>query len=118
MARTGRRRVRVVVVAVAVGGLLFGLSATPQADAATRPIGKLSPAAGAYWGMTTDYKGGISGREAQLGRTMALHNMFFGWTDRFPIGAQTDDVTKGRIPMVTWEPWNTTLAKISGGSYD
>jgi hypothetical protein len=109
---------RGMVVAVTVGGSLLGLALTPHADAAARPTAKLTPAHGAYWGMTTDYKGGISGREAQLGRTMGLHNMFFTWTDSFPIGGQTDDVAKGRVPMVTWEPWNTKLASIAGGTYD
>lgn len=118
MSRTWRWLAFAVVVVVAVGGSLIGLAGSRHAEAAARPAGKLSPSYGAYWGMTTHYDGGISGREAQLGRTMGLHNMFFSWTDHFPGSGQNDDVANGRLSMVTWEPWNTTLADIARGSYD
>jgi hypothetical protein len=98
--------------------LAAGTLAIPGAGAAGRPAGKLGLASGAYWGMTTNYVGGLSGRESQLGRKVGVHNMFFSWTDHFPGSGQTDDVSNGRIPMVTWEPWNTTLTAIAGGGED
>jgi len=110
------RAVRYSLVAVLV--LVGAWAALPATGAGNRPIAAGSPSTGALWGMTTDYVDGIAGREAQLGRTLGVHNMFFSWTDRFPGSGQTDDVAAGRMPMVTWEPWNTTLADIANGTYD
>jgi hypothetical protein len=94
------------------------LTLPTQAVAATRPGGKLALESGAYWGMVTDYEGGIAAREAQLGRTMDIHHRFSGWTDHFPHEAQYDDLVHGRIPMVTWMPSGVRLADITAGVHD
>jgi hypothetical protein len=114
------RGIRLLAITTGILAVVWvaGPSNSRYAYAAARPGGPLAPASGAYWGMTTNYAGGLAGRETQLGRAADVHNMFFSWTDHFPGGGQLDDVANGRVPMVSWEPFNTTLADIAGGGQD
>jgi PA14 domain/Glycosyl hydrolase family 26/CARDB len=118
---TGSQRLRSVTVTTALTVAFVGLAVlqlAKPAQAASRPVGKLAPSSGAYWGMTTGYADGIAGREAQVGRKLSVHNTFAAWTDHIPGIAQIDDVANGRIPMITWQPVNTRLTDIAGGDYD
>jgi PA14 domain/Glycosyl hydrolase family 26/CARDB len=120
-ALVGKQRLRSITVTTTMVAAFAGLAVLQLAkagQAAARPGGKLTPPSGAHWGMTTGYAGGIAGREAQLGRKVTVHNMFAAWTDRIPGPAQIDDVANGRIPMITWQPVNTTLTDIASGVYD
>ena len=58
----------------------------------------------------------LSQRENQLGRPLAIASHYYDWIDKFPGTAESTDVTKGRIPMVSW--WGTNLNSINNGSQD
>ncbi|MCA1706616.1 MAG: hypothetical protein LC808_26475 [Actinobacteria bacterium] len=124
MERTGilanafRSRVILVVVAFAA---LSVLVAAPCA--AARPGGKLVPASGALLGAwvktsTSWTQQGVRDVEAMIGRRLDIDHRYYGWSTAFPSGDETWDLSKGRIPMITWEPWGTTLDQIRYGKYD
>jgi hypothetical protein len=61
---------------------------------------------------------GLSGVEREIGRRFDIDHRFYAWPDSFPTGDQQWDVSNGRIPLVTWEPWTASLAEIASGADD
>ncbi|HEX2049072.1 MAG TPA: glycosyl hydrolase, partial [Actinomycetota bacterium] len=56
--------------------------------------------------------------EASIGRTLDIDQHYYSWTITFPSGLEQADLSAGRIPLVTWEPWGTTLDAINSGTFD
>ena len=111
---------RALVVAVAFG-LLASLAAacTPAVSVTSSAVRR--PASGAYLGIYSELQGRTSSqsvglREQQLGRTFGIDSHYYNWTDTFPGAAESTDVSKGRIPLITW--WGTSLSAITNGSND
>lgn len=67
---------------------------------------------GAYIGSGT-----AASTEGQLGRKWALVLQYFDWGNDFTSFARSE-LSAGRIPYVTWEPWRVTLDAIASGSQD
>jgi len=114
----GKRKL--FLVACLLGSLVY---ATP-ATAALRPTGKLVPADGALFGAFADM--GTSGWnqhevaefEAMIGRTLDIDHRYYAWNDPFPGENESWDAVNGRIPLITWEPWDAKLNAIRAGVYD
>jgi hypothetical protein len=113
----------VVMLGLAVSAVVATTSTA--ARAATRPTALLSPASGAMVGAYVDLNGDgsatqaeMSTRESQIGRTFAIDVHFYSWTNSFPGSSESTDVANGRVPLITWEPWNLTLDQIANGSQD
>jgi hypothetical protein len=89
-----------------------------------RPTGKLVPSRGALLGgyISPDAarwrRTNITAREAQLGRKLNIDHRYYAWGQRFPTADDAWDVRNGRIPLITWEPWHTTLDAIDSGADD
>jgi hypothetical protein len=56
--------------------------------------------------------------EAAIGRKLSVNQHYYAWTDTFPSGLEQWDIAGGRVPLVTWEPWGTSLDQILAGSFD
>jgi beta-mannanase len=113
-----------IVVAMVAGFVVVGAMVIFHGHAAVRPIGKLSPATGSYWGTYTYNV--IADRETQVGRKFAIHQKFYDFTNNFPGTSEADDVANGRIPLDTWQPQTNgttplsanTNADIANGVFD
>ncbi|HSW80135.1 MAG TPA: glycosyl hydrolase [Candidatus Saccharimonadales bacterium] len=100
--------------------LIFG----QNGYATGRPVGKLSPASGSYWGTYTSY--GIANRESLIGRKFVIHQKYYDFTNTFPGSSEQDDIVNGRIPLDTWQPQLAGGAQltanedaaIAAGTYD
>jgi Glycosyl hydrolase family 26 len=97
---------------------------TLAAPPPSRPGGRLVPSNGVLLGgyIAPDADGWspakVTSREAQLGRRLAIDHRYYRWTTRFPAPAEAWDVRTGHLPMITWEPWGTTLDRIAAGADD
>ncbi|MFN8109859.1 MAG: glycosyl hydrolase [Thermoleophilia bacterium] len=90
---------------------------TPFTPPAPGVSGAGTVAVGAYVsisGLTS--KQAVARREQQLGRTRAIDQHFYGWTESFPTGLEVSDLADGRTPMVAW--LGTSLDAILSGSED
>jgi hypothetical protein len=106
-------RLIMVVIAMAVF-VVTGAAIVLHSHAATRPIGKLSPASGAYWGIYT--ASGIASRETAVGRKFAIQQKYYDWTNNFPGASETDDVANNRIPLITWQPQTNSTTPLSAST--
>ena len=61
---------------------------------------KLVPSTGALFGGT----GSLLTQEVALGRTLNIQRIYYAWNDIFPDATVTDDLAKGRIPLMSWYP--------------
>jgi beta-mannanase len=61
--------------------------------------------------------GTIEAAEALIGRKYAFSSQYFDWSLDY-ISFARNNITAGRIPYVTVEPWNVTLDAIASGSQD
>lgn len=117
-----RHRSGTAVACAAVALALIGLPT--DADAATRPIGQLTPATGAWFGALVNpdrtnpssTPGEVAQLEAQIGRKLDIVNYFYTYNQ--PIGTQGEvqAIASGQLPMVTWGATSTTA--INDGSQD
>jgi beta-mannanase len=76
---------------------------------------KLVPSTGALIGATTP---NVPRFQRLIRSRIAIEHSYYRWTHIFPGDHELWTVSHGRIPLITWEPRGTTLAQISGGSYD
>ncbi|HEY5959487.1 MAG TPA: glycosyl hydrolase [Polyangiaceae bacterium] len=60
----------------------------------------------------------LSATEAGLGRQVAIHLVYYAWTDDWENGDTKTDLAAGRIPLVNWEPDGIDFNKIVSGSLD
>ena len=113
------------VTAFAVVGSLFTLAPPAHAGIAGRPTGRLSPATGALLGAhvepttgttETDVRNAVNGLETTIGRTLDISSHAYNWGQVFPTWAESWDISKGRIPMITWD--GTDVSRINSGSQD
>jgi beta-mannanase len=116
------RTLIVVVVSVAVA---VGVALVPApAGAATRPVGKLSPASGALFGALVNPNRSnpsstpaeVTGLESEIGRKLAIVNHFYTYNQIVGTQGEVQDIAGGRIPMITWGA--TSTASINNGSQD
>ena len=92
------------------------------ATAASRPIGPLSPASGAWFGgsvnqLNDGVNGGqaeVTARETFLGRRYDIIDRFYGYNAAVPTSLESWDVSMGRIPMITWGAPEDTIRLASG----
>jgi len=82
----------------------------------------LVPASGALFGaFAGSDANSVSNLEAILGRKLAIHLNFFGWTDDYS-GQLAQDFSAGHVPFITWEAWKnntgTPLDQIISGAFD
>ncbi|HEX7522346.1 MAG TPA: glycosyl hydrolase [Acidimicrobiia bacterium] len=97
---------------------------TTTVPVSSRPTGKLVPPTGALLGGfmspagTVWSQSAVTAREALLGRKLDVDHRYYGWTTVFPTPNDAWDVQNGRIPMITWQPFGTTLDAINAGSSD
>lgn len=54
----------------------------------------------------------------KLGRSAAIHLTYYAWADDWTGNITHADLAAGRIPLVNWEPYDTKLDDIIGGTYD
>jgi hypothetical protein len=81
--------------------------------------GNLAPSSGALLGAFTpaQSESELQSVESQVGRKFAIHLGYFDWTVDFTSFARSD-ISAGRIPYVTVEPWKLSLDSISSGAQD
>jgi hypothetical protein len=133
---TGKRRSRLSPEGVrawawisAVLALLVSLvpvvpGASPAAGAASRPSGPLVPSSGALFGAyvqpnrwTVDsQKTAVNRLEGDMGRVLDISNHYYSWGAPFPGWRERWDISKGRLPMISWD--GTYTWKIVNGSQD
>jgi beta-mannanase len=118
-----RRSLAAVVASLAAATVLV-VGAAP-AGAATRPVGKLSPPSGAWFGAfvkppggwsQSDVKGAISGIETKLGRRLDIDHHYYGWNTSFPSWKEWWDSSLHRTSMISWA--GTSSGSITSGSND
>jgi hypothetical protein len=103
---------------------LFASVALPATASAVRPSGPLVPSEGSLFGAFVDmgvtgwHREEVSQFEQMAGRTLDVDHRYYSWTDVFPGDDERWDFEQGRIPMLTWEPWETTPSSISSGESD
>lgn len=84
----------------------------------------LVPASGALFGAYASPEAGgwkpenVTRFESQLGRRLDVDHRYYSWTTSFPTAVERWDIDNGRVPLITWEPWETTLDAIVRGMYD
>jgi hypothetical protein len=107
----------------AAGGAQAGGSSAAGASGAsggtaTEPdvTGPLVPEQGALLGAYIG-SGTVASTEGQLGRKWAIQLQYFDWASDFTSFAR-NEISAGRIPYVTWEPWKVTLDAIASGAQD
>ncbi|MBI4728868.1 MAG: hypothetical protein HY775_05120 [Acidobacteria bacterium] len=114
--RGGITFTQVIVLAILVSG-------SAPAPALARPSAPLVPSSGALLGAWVDpgsgwSRSGVADFESRIGRKIDIDHHYYAWGDSFPGQNEVFDRDSGRIPLLTWEPWGTTLSEIAGGSYD
>ncbi|MCS5723259.1 glycosyl hydrolase [Herbiconiux sp. CPCC 203407] len=78
----------------------------------------LLPASGAYLGVYYG-DGSVSDTDAAIGRTPRLHLTYFGWEDPWATDdVLGEDLDRGQISLVNWEPFGVDFADIVAGEYD
>jgi hypothetical protein len=85
----------------------------------TGGTGNLAPSSGALLGAFTPAQSEAEMQkvEAQVGRKFAIHLGYFDWSLDYTAFARAD-ISAGRIPYVTVEPFNTSLDSIASGAED
>lgn len=117
--QSSMKRIHYVLISFAV------LATALPANA--RPVERLVPTRGAYFGAYVGMGRTIGGYEEMIGRKLDINHHVYDWNDPFPTFRETEDVRADRIPLITWEPWCrgssgsyscTSLAKIASGAED
>jgi beta-mannanase len=112
------RSVLTMIMVLAFGGI------TPATAGSTRPGGPLVPESGALLGAFVDPDdSGYSQEkilhfERQIGRQLAIDMRYYGLNHAFPSDLDRWSADSGRVPLVTWEPFNTTLQAFIDGRHD
>ena len=75
------------------------------------------PAKGALLGQYYG-DGSLAQTTTRLGRTLAIHLVYYAWTDNWTTGTTKTDLDAGRIPLVNWEPDGIDFKNIVSGSLD
>ncbi|BEP13857.1 hypothetical protein acdb102_21680 [Acidothermaceae bacterium B102] len=105
-----------------------GTGAAAPVAPVQRPVGKLSPASGAYVGTyssttglktTTEIENYFQAREALAGRNFAIQNFMPGWSAPLDSPLVKWDIAQGTIPLISWNtPEGISDQEIAGGSQD
>ena len=103
-------------------------SASATAAVADRPVGKLSPASGAYVGAYSSTTGlstpekveaYFQQREGLAGRNFAIQNYMPGWAQPLDNPIVKWDIAQGIIPLISWNsPAGMSARTIANGSQD
>ena len=112
--------------ALAVLLVLGGCAASPNPESGESPSSEpadftgvpLVPAEGVYLGM---YYGDREAAETDdaIGVTPQIHLTYFGWEDPWATDMTlTDDLARGQISLVNWEPFEVNFADIVDGTFD
>ena len=102
------------------GGAAAGSGGAGDRDAGPGPGGSsdiLAPDNGALLGAFYGADS-IEQTTQKLGHALAIHLTYFAWGDDWTQDSTKSDLDAGRIPLVNWEPYDTTLDKIIDGSQD
>ena len=103
-------------------------SPSPGSSAGPAPVpsGSLVPSHGAMFGSYaeptgggdtyTAFEGAILTMEHELGRKLAIDNLYDKWTHQLPIRIVRWDLSQGILPMISWAGARTNL--ITAGRYD
>ena len=100
-------------------------SARPKRSGAAYPAATLAPAYGALFGAWVAPTGGdtypavedsIRTFEGQIGRRLAIDQLYVPWGKTFPMQVVQWDIGQGVVPMISWAGTHTNL--ISSGAYD
>ncbi len=59
----------------------------------------------------------VAALEAQIGRTLALDDHYYGWNTHFPAAQEADDAAHNRIPVVAWNCAYSN-ASVAAGTHD
>jgi len=94
------------------GGSVGGTSAAGGPPLSTLLVPAQGALLGQYYG-----DGSLAQTATRLGRTLAVHLVYYAWSDDWTAGAKTD-LDAGRIPLVNWEPAGIDFKKIVDGSLD
>lgn len=124
MART---HLRTLIVAVVSAAVAVGLAVVPTpAGAADRPVGKLSPPSGAWFGALVNPDRStpsstppeVNALENKVGADYNLDivNHFYTYAQSVGTTGEVEDLAAGRIPMITWGA--TSTRSINNGSRD
>jgi hypothetical protein len=123
----------VALIAFMLTPLSAAVAGAPQerrdsAVAGIRPDGPLVPARRVFFGAFQDLdskwsglraeKRGITNYEERLGRKIKIDHHFYHWYQPMPGRIVQWDVRNGRIPMISWEPFDVYLNDIIQGQYD
>jgi hypothetical protein len=87
-----------------------------SAGAAADGGAALEPASGALLGLFYGAEN-LAATAAKLGRTPTVHLTYYAWSDDWSRGTRTD-LDAGRVSLVNWEPYDTTLDEIISGAQD
>lgn len=104
-----------------------GSMSTNQVAPGTRPLasGPLVPERGVLFGAWVQPKDdwsqagderAIAGLEHQIGRNLAVNQLYVRWMSPLPLGVVRWDYRRGTVPMISWGGANTDA--ISSGRYD
>ena len=120
-----RSKLRILIVAVVSLAVAVGVALVPApAGAATRPVGKLSPPSGAWFGALVNPNRSdpsstpaeVTALEGEIGRKLKIVNHFYTYNQAVGTQGEVQDIAGGRIPMITWGA--TSTASINNGSQD
>src|ERR1700710_2090912 len=92
------------VVLVAIGSTTAALVPRVRAAAAGRPAAV--PSSGVLFGAAAYDSSGLTlpTLESQIGRTMAIERAYSQWNDAQPSSKVLNDVSVGRIPLISIRP--------------
>ena len=117
-----RRRAPRALVLVAVLALAIAGCSPDASDSAPGPVGApaadLVPDTGAYLGL---YYGdrGRDATDAAIGRTPQIALTYVGWEDAWTTADfLAEDVERGQLSLVNWEPFGADLHDVVDGRYD
>lgn len=117
------RWLRTFVVSLLAAATLVALETTPSSAISGRV--PLPPAGKTYFGTYTppagtwtadSQKNAYLNLERQLGRSLDIAQIFYGWSSPFPTWWETWQSSGGRIPLLAWAGYNTD--SVANGSQD
>jgi hypothetical protein len=100
-------------------------SPKPSSTLPAVPSGSLVPGRGAMFGSYAEptggdnyvqFEGAILALQRELGRKLAIDNLYDKWTHPLPIRIARWDLSQGILPMISWAGARTNL--ITAGRYD
>src|SRR6266487_4384866 len=100
-------------------------SPAPSPAGSGRSSGSLVPAHGALFGAWAEpiggdnyvaYEAAVLALERQIGRKLAVNQLYDPWSRPLPLIVARWDLSHGRIPMISWAGYHTNL--IAAGVFD